>query len=70
MAQVVQGVLQAPLRCFLEYQGFQGCPVAPVGLEDQGVQGGLAQVFSSLEKDNRLKEKSGSKCQFENMCSM
>lgn len=44
VALEVQGVLQAPQRCYPEYRGFLGCPVAPVdpaGPEDRVV---LAQT--------------------------
>ncbi len=51
MAQEVRGVLRALQRCFPEYQGFQGCPVAPVGPGDQEDQGGPEQAFFSLERE-------------------
>lgn len=48
VAREVQAVLQALQRCFLEYQGFQGCPVAPEGPGDQEDQGDLGLTLSFL----------------------
>lgn len=51
VAQGVQGVLQAPQHCFLEYRGFQGYPVAPGDPGAQGARGGLAQNVFSLGRE-------------------
>lgn len=54
VAQGVQGVPQVPQCCFLEYQEFQGCPVAPGDLVALGDQGAPALTSFSLQREKEI----------------